>query len=158
MLNADVDTRPPSDYRVAPALAARLVGLSLAVVGLLVFVVTVLVVAAGLDPVALLVVAGLGVLGAGLVAWYAGTRARVVHLDDLGYRVRFVRGVGVPSARWADVVDATRQQVAGSRCLVLRLRDGRSTTIPVEVVAASPEELTEDVVTRLEAAGGARWK
>ncbi|GAA2132571.1 hypothetical protein GCM10009843_37290 [Nocardioides bigeumensis] len=158
MLNADVDTRPPSDYRVAPALAARLVGLTLAVVGLLVFVVTVLVVAAGLDPLALLVVAGLGVLGAALVAWYAGTRARVVHLDELGYRVRFVRGVGVSSARWADVVDATRQHVAGSRCLVLRLRDGRTTTIPVEVVAASPDALTEDVVTRLEAAGGARWK
>jgi hypothetical protein len=158
VLNADVDSLPPSDYRVAPALAARLVGLSLAVVGLLVFVVTLLVVTAGLPALALLATAVVGVAAAGLLAWYAGTRARVVHLDDLGFRVRHVRGVGVASARWADVVDATRQQVAGSRCLVLRLRDGRTTTIPVEVVAATPEQLTEDVVTRLERAGGARWK
>ena len=43
-----------------------------------------------------------------------------------------------PAARWPDVRDAGPQFVAGSACVVLRLRDGRTTTIPVEVAGRRP--------------------
>ena len=87
------------------------------------------------------VVVGVAVVGVAAVAaagWWATRRAVVVHLDDAGYRVRFVRGVGAPAARWPDVRDAGPQFVAGSACVVLRLRDGRTTTIPVEVAGRRP--------------------
>jgi hypothetical protein len=73
----------------------------------------------------------------------------VVHLDDTGYRVRFVRGVGAPAARWPEVLEAGPQFVAGSACVVLRLRDGRTTTIPVEALAGDREVFARDVRDRL---------
>ena len=150
MFNADVAFDNASDYRVAPALAVRLVGLTLATVGVLVFVATLLVAVAGYGATLLLVVALVGVAGAGGLAWWLGTRARVVHLDELGYRVRFVRGAGVAAARWADVQTVERHAIAGSDCMVLRLRDGRSTTIPLDVVAGEDRAFAQDVHRRLE--------
>ena len=88
------------------------------------------------------------------LAWWLGTRARVVHLDELGYRVRFVRGAGVAAARWADVQTVERHAVAGSDCMVLRLRDGRTTTIPLEVVAGEDRAFAQDVHRRLERSRG----
>jgi hypothetical protein len=150
VFNADVASDGSSDYRVAPALAARLVGLTLALVGVLVFVATLLVAVAGYGAPLLLVVAVVGVAGAGGLAWWLGTRARVVHLDELGYRVRFVRGAGVAAARWADVQTVERHAIAGSDCMVLRLRDGRTTTIPLDVVAGEDRAFAQDVHRRLE--------
>ena len=150
MFNADVASDNASDYRVAPALAVRLVGLTLATVGVLVFVATLLVAVAGYGATLLLVVALVGVAGAGGLAWWLGTRARVVHLDELGYRVRFVRGAGVAAARWADVQTVERHAVAGTDCMVLRLRDGRTTTIPLEVVAGEDRAFAQEVHRRLE--------
>ena len=49
--------------------------------------------------------------------------------------MRFVRGAGVKQARWGDVDDAVTADVAGAPCVVLRLKDGRTTSIPVEVLA-----------------------
>ena len=150
MFNADVASDNASDYRVAPALAVRLVGLTLATVGVLVFVATLLVAVAGYGAALLLVVALVGVVGAGALAWWLGTRARVVHLDELGYRVRFVRGAGVPRRGGQTCRRVERHAVAGSDCMVLRLRDGRTTTIPLEVVAGGPDapDSPQDVATR----------
>jgi hypothetical protein len=154
VFNADVASDDSSDYRFAPALAVRLVGLTLATVGLLVFLTTVLVALTGYGAALLLVVAVVGLVAAGGLGWWLGTRARVVHLDELGYRVRFVRGAGVAAARWADVQTVERQAIAGSDCMVLHLRDGRTTTIPLEVVAGEDRAFAQDVHRRLERSRG----
>ena len=149
MFNATVPADAPSDYRVAPALAARLLGLALALVGVLVFVAALVVALLELPVATIIAVAVLGVAAVGLAGWWAVRRAYVVHLDEQGYRVRYVRGAGTTAARWSDVQDAGARTVADTSCLVLRLRDGRTTTIPFEVVAVDPPTLVRDVTDRL---------
>jgi hypothetical protein len=94
--------------------------------------------------VVVLAVVGVFALGAALVRrWY------VVRLDDVGYTVRFVRGAGARAARWDDVQDVVTATVAGARCVVVRLRDGRSTTIPVDLIEGDSEEFVRAVGRRL---------
>lgn len=137
------------NYGLAPQLRARLMGIFLATVGVTLLVVTVVVVAFDLpgdvlSAVVILTVVGVFVLGFLLVRrWY------VVQVDDIGYRVRFVRGAGETNARWADVEDLATSEVHGSRCLVIRLRDGRSTTIPVDLIEGDREELVDELKRRL---------
>jgi len=150
LFNAVVTSDAVSDYRVAPVLAARLFGVALGLVGLLVFGVSVVVAVARLPVWPVAAVAAVGVLAVAVAGWWVTRHARVVRLDDIGYQVHFVRGAGAPSARWADVVDAGTRTVAGSPCVVLRLRDGRTTTIPVDVLAADRERFSADVRARLE--------
>ena len=140
----------PTDYRLSPQLAARLLGFVLAMVGLLVCVATVLIDVLALPLGTLGAVALLAlvtVLGAG--AWLT-RRTYVVRLTEEGYRVRFVRGAGVAQGRWTDVDDAVTAEVAGSPCLVLRRRDGSTTTIPVEVLSGSRDDFVRDVQAHLQ--------
>ena len=100
------------------------------------------------------VVAALG-LAAVLVAGHLLTRrAYVVRLDEDGYQVRMVRGAGVRAARWTEVEDAVTASPRGVDCVVLRLRDGRTTTIPVQVLAADREAFVRDVRAHLERGSG----
>jgi hypothetical protein len=46
--------------------------------------------------------------------------------------------------------------VAGARCVVLRLRDGRSTTIPVDVLAGDREEFVRTLQRLLDGGHGLR--
>lgn len=139
-----------SDYRLSPRLAARLVGAGLVVLAVVVFVTTAVVAVAGASPVVVMVVAVIGI-AAVLVAGHRLTRrAWVVRLDEHGYRVRLVRGAGVPAASWRDVEDAVTATPRGVRCVVLRLRDGRTTTVPVEVLAAEPDVFVRDVRAHLD--------
>ncbi len=149
MFNATVPSPAVSDYRVSPSLAARLLGLGIALVGVLVFVATAVVAVLTLSIWIVVGVALVGLAAVMAAGWWATQRAVVVHLDDTGYRVRFVRGVGVPAARWPDVLDAGPAFVADSPCVVLRLRDGRTTTIPVEALAGDREAFARDVRDRL---------
>ena len=66
-----------------------------------------------------------------------------------GYRIQWVRGVGTASGRWKDVEDAVTTTVADAPVVVLRLRDGRTTTIPVEVLATDREEFVRDLQRHL---------
>lgn len=146
----------PSDYRLSRPLAARMLGVLLAAVGLVVVVLTLAV--AFLDlPVGFLTA---GVLGAAL-AVLAGSlfltrRSTVVRLDETGYRVRMVRGAGTTEARWTDVEDVATAHIAGEPCVVLRLRDGRTTTIPVRMLAADREEFVRDLQRHLDEGHGYR--
>lgn len=146
-LPPDLDT--VQSFGLAPALRARLMGSALVGLGVLLLVVTVLVYLSGLPldvltVVVVLAVVGVFALGAALVRrWY------VVRLDDVGYTVRFVRGAGVRAARWDDVQDVVTATVAGARCVVVRLRDGRSTTIPVDLIEGDSEEFVRAVGRRL---------
>ncbi|MGN6782732.1 MAG: hypothetical protein ACTHJH_14640 [Marmoricola sp.] len=144
-----VDDPTVETFGLAPALRARLMGSALVGLGVLLVVVTVLVYLTGLPldvltVVVVLAVVGVFALGAALVRrWY------VVRLDDIGYAVRFVRGAGVHTARWDDVADVSTGTVAGARCVLLRLRDGRTTTIPVDLVEGDSEEFVRSVGRRL---------
>lgn len=142
-------------YALAPAFRARFMGVALVLLGVLLVLATIAVTLSGLTldiMSAVVVLAVVFIFGFG--AWLG--RIKVLTLEDVGYRVRAVRGVGTPSARWADVHDVQTAAVAGSRCLVLRLRDGASSTIPVDVLAGDSEELVREIQRRLDRAHGKR--
>lgn len=147
---ASAAAAPATDYRLSPQLAARLLGLVLAAVGVLVCGGTVLVAVLSLPAGAVGVLALLALVTVfGCGAWLT-RRTYVVRLTAEGYRVRFVRGVGVARGRWVDVDDAVTADVAGSPCVVLRRRDGSTTTVPVELLAGSPDSFVRDVQARLQ--------
>lgn len=145
-----------SDYRFSGPLVLRLLGVGLAVVGVLVLALAALTAAVGL-PSALLdagvVLAAAGVVALGLVA----TRGPVVvRLDETGYRIRFVRGAGVRQGIWKDVEDVAAVVVAGERCVVLHLRDGRTSTVPVGLLAGRSEDFVDDLRDHLNRGHGYR--
>jgi len=146
----------PSDYRLSQPVVVRMMGALLAVLGVVVLLMTLgvgllgvpnVVLSVGIVLVALLLLAGGFALTRGIT---------VVRLDDAGYRVRFVRGAGVQQARWTDVEDVVATTVAGERCVVLRLRDGRTTTLPVRLLATSPEAFVKDLQGHLNRGHGYR--
>ncbi|HEY0903388.1 MAG TPA: hypothetical protein VGE14_05825 [Marmoricola sp.] len=146
----------PREYGLAPALRARLMGSFLGVIGLVLLVMTVVVAVAGLHPdllTGLVVLSVLGVIG---LSFLLGRRRYVVRLDATGYRVRFVRGVGVEQARWTDVEDLTTAVVSGTECVVLRLRDGRTSTVPVNLIEGDREEFVDELQRFLDAGHGYR--
>ena len=134
-----------TDYRLAPPVMARLVGAYLIVLAVLLLVVTAVAAVADLNADLIVVVLALGLLGLFGLAWWLRSRLVVVRLTDAGYRVRMVRAAGVTEARWSEVEDLVAATPRGVECLVLRLRDGRTTTIPVELVAADKDELARVV-------------
>ena len=147
-----------SNYRFAAPFIVRMMGIGLVAVGVLVLVWAGLAVALSLPGVLLstgllvAVVLWLLVLG-GVVALRRGD---VVRLDEAGYRVRFVRGAGVRQAPWKDVEDVTAPTVEGQRCVLLRLRDGRTTTVPVDVLAGSSDAFVKDLQQHLNRGHGYR--
>lgn len=131
-------------------------GFYLAGLGVLVFIATAAVGLLSL-PVAVLTSAVVFAVVAVFVGGFVLTRKlTVVRLDDAGYRVRLVRGAGVMQARWTDVEDVVATVVAGERCVVLRLRDGRTTTIPVRALAASADDFVRDLQQHLNRGYGYR--
>jgi len=149
-------TPEPTTYALSPTVVARFVGLGLVLLAVLMFIGTALV--AGLDlPADLLVVLLLvGVVGVGTLAWWLRNRAWVLRCTAEGYAVRLVRGAGVTQARWTDVEDAVTTTRHDVPCVVLRLRDGRTTTIPVGVLAVDKEQFVRELQARLQAARGLR--
>lgn len=147
-----------SSYRFAAPFIVRMTGVGLVAVGVLVLVLAGLVAALSLPEAVLsagllvAVVLCLVVLG-GLAAL---RRRDVVRLDETGYRVRYVRGAGVRQAPWKDVEDVTAPTVEGQRCVVLRLRDGRTTTLPVDVLAGSADAFVRDLQQHLNRGHGYR--
>jgi hypothetical protein len=147
-----------SSYRFAPPFIVRMTGVALAAVGVLVLVLAGLVAALSLPEAVLsagLLVAV--VLCLVVLAGLAALRRRdVVRFDETGYRVRYVRGAGVRQAPWKDVEDVTAPTVEGQRCVVLRLRDGRTTTMPVDVLAGSADAFVRDLQQHLNRGHGYR--
>lgn len=146
----------PSDYRLSAPFAVRMMGIVLAFAGLLVLVTAVLVALLEWPTAVLsvvLVAAVLGLLAAGLVLT---RRATVVRLDETGYTVRLVRGAGVRTGRWKDVEDVVARTIEGARCVVLRRRDGSTTTIPVGILAAPADEFVRDLQQHLNRGHGYR--
>jgi hypothetical protein len=144
-----------SGYRLAPALAARLVGVVLVVVAVLVLVTTVLVAVLAGPLWVVLAVAAVG-LAATLATALAVRRVPVLVTGEDGYRVRWVRGAGVRAAGWRDVSDAVAASPGGIDCVVLRLREGGTTSIPVDAVAADRDELVRSIREHLKRGEGLR--
>ena len=145
-----------SDYRFAPALTARLMGWALVGLAFVVLAGTVTALVLDLPSVVLLVLV-LAVLGAiALLARRLRTREFAVRFTDEGYQVRHIRGVGVPAARWKDVEDAVTTTAHGSPCVVLRLRNGSTTTIPVDALAVDRDQFVRDVRDHLKRGHGLR--
>jgi hypothetical protein len=142
-----------SGYRLAPHMAARLVGLLLVVVAGLVVLLTVVSAVLRWSPW-VIVGSGAGLVAVAVAVASALLRVEVVSLDDEGYRVRLVRGAGVTSARWADVTEAVAASPRGIDCLVIRLRDGGTTTIPVTALAADRSVFATEVRGYLRRAEG----
>lgn len=145
-----------SDYRLAPVIGARFLGALLVLVALVLAVLTLLV--AVLDwPAGLLVgAAAAGLLAVLVAGWLLLRVVPVVRLGPDGYRVRLLPRTGATAAAWTEVTEAVAASPGGTPVVVIRLRDGRSTTIPVQVLAADREEFARDVRRHLEDGSGLR--
>ena len=146
----------PHDYRFAQAFTVRLVGLGLLVLALAMFAGTAVVAVAGLNGDLLVVLLAVGVSGVFGLAWWLRNRAFVLRAEEDGYVVGPVRGAGVKRARWVDVAEAATASPRGVDCLVLRLRDGGSTSIPVAALAVDREDFVRQMQRRLRAGQGYR--
>jgi hypothetical protein len=138
------------DYRLAPLVTARFVGLYLMLLAVLVFAATGVVFATGWSGDLLLVLALIGLIGLGGAGWWLRTRAYVMRAAPDGYTVRMVRGAGVKAARWTQVEDAVTTTIHDEPCVVLRLKDGGTTTIPVSVLAVDNEQFVVELQQHLQ--------
>lgn len=145
-----------SDYRLAPALGARFLGALLVLLALVLAVLTLLVVV--LDwPVGVLVgAAAAGLLAVAVAAWLVLRALPVVRFTADGYRVRMIRAAGTTAAGWREVTEAVTTTVGSTPVVVIRLRDGGSTTIPVQALAADREEFARDLQRHLQGGSGLR--
>ncbi|MCW2765313.1 MAG: hypothetical protein JWO11_1272 [Nocardioides sp.] len=145
-----------SDYRLAPLVVARFVGMSLVALALVMFAGTALVATLDLPGDLLVALLALGVVGVFTLAWWLRSRAYVVRFGPDGYRVRMIRGAGVLRASWKDVEDAATASPRGIPCVVLHLVDGRTTTIPVDALVADREAFVRDLQDHLQRGQGLR--
>lgn len=145
-----------SDYRLAPLVVARFVGMSLVALAVLMFVGTALVATLGLPGDLLVVLLLVGVVGVFVLAWWLRSRAYVVRLATDRYRVRLVRGAGVTEALWKDVENVATAEPRGIPCVVLHLLDGRTTSIPVAALDADREAFVRDLRDHLQRGQGLR--
>ena len=146
----------PVELALAPALRARLLGTGLVAIGVVVALGVLVTWLTGLPAAfvsGLVVLAAVGVVALGLLA---GVRRWVVRLDDTGYRFRALRTAQAKAARWTDVLDLQTAIVSGTRCVVLRLRDGRTTTLPVDAIEGDPTALVELLTEHLDRGHGYR--
>jgi hypothetical protein len=145
----------PTAYRLSARTQLRLVGAVLVLSGLLVLL---LVAGVVLLPVpgAILTVAVVLAVVAVLATTLTVRSVDVVRLEKSGYRVRLLRGAGVRQAGWKDVEDVVATTVAGERCVQVRLRDGRSTIIPVDLLAGRTDDFVRDLQQHLNTGHGYR--
>ncbi len=135
----------PIYYRLSRPVVARLVGLGVVALAVLVFVATAVVALADLTPDVLVAVVVLGVAALAAGAWWLRSRAYVLRAAVDCYRIGLVRAAGVREARWNQVEDAITATPHGVPCVVLRLRAGGTTTIPVGVLAVDREDFVREL-------------
>jgi hypothetical protein len=146
----------PVDFAMAPALRARLLGTGLVAIGTVVVLGVLIAWLADLPTVVVSGLVALAVVGVLVLGLLVGVRHWVLRLDEHGYRVRALRSAEAKSARWTDVLDLGATTVAGHRCVVLRLRDGRTTTLPVEVIEGGSTALAQTLAEHLDRGHGYR--
>lgn len=151
---------PPQDgpvvYRLGSAVTARLLGLALMLAAVLVVLASAVVALAGLGFGVVAGVLALALLGVLALGWWLRARAYVVRCEPEGYRIGLVRGAGVKQERWSAVEDAVAAAPRGVPAVVLRLRDGRTTTIPVGLLAVDRDDFVRQVQRHLQHGQGLR--
>lgn len=153
--NGGVSSQPELklELGLAPAIRARILGVLLIISSVLLIVVSV--VAAALHIPTLLVVAIVLVMLVLIAAAVAVPgRWPVFQADVISYRLRLVRGAGVAQGRWRDVEGLATATQDGEHLVVLQLRDGRSTVIPVRLLGIDKEEFVDRLQEILDAANG----
>jgi hypothetical protein len=140
---------PATTYRLAPALGVRLVGRTLVTLAVLVALTTVLGTLTGLGWRLAGWVTACGIVFVGLWAWYLLRRAWAVRLTGEGYAVRLLAGVGVAAAPWSAVDEVVAASPGGRPCLEVRLRDGRTTRLPMAALGGDPDAFARDVRRRV---------
>jgi hypothetical protein len=143
-------------FALAPALRARLLGTGLVAIGSVLLIAMLLTWLADLPGAVVSGLVVLGVVGVVTLALLVGVRRWVLRLDEHGYRVRALRSAEVRSARWTDVLDLQATTVAGQRSVVLRLRDGRTTTLLVDAIEGDSTRLVEAISEHLDRGHGYR--
>jgi len=146
----------PVDYALAPALRVRLLGAGLVAIGVVVAVGVLISWATGLPSAVISGLVVLAALGAVTLALLLGVRHWVLRLDDTGYRVRVLRTAEARSARWTDVLDLQTGTVGGARAVTLRLRDGRTTALPVDALEGDATALVNALTAHLDRGHGYR--
>jgi hypothetical protein len=91
-----------------------------------------------------------GLVGLLVTGWWLRSRAYILRAAPDGYTVRMVRGAGVKAARWTQVEDAVTTTVRDVPCVVLRLKDGGTTTVPVSVLAVDREQFVRELQEHLQ--------
>jgi hypothetical protein len=123
-------------------------------IALVLLAVTVIVMAFNVNDIVILVMVVLVPVTVAVLASFLSKRFYVLRVDEIGYQTRFVGGVGAKQARWVDVLDLGVVTIEDARCAQFRLRDGRLTTIPVDLLQTDPEALVREFQRRLTAATG----
>ncbi len=144
------------DFALAPALRMRVLGTGLVALGAVVCLGAVAGWLLGLSAAVVSGLVVLAVIGTVVLGFLVGIRHWVLRLDAHGYRVRGLRSAQARSARWTDVLDLQATTVRGSRCVTLRLRDGRTTTLPVDVLEGDVATLTSELSAHLDRGHGYR--
>lgn len=148
----DVSTQASAEpvfYRLAPHVQARLLGVAVVCLAVLVFAGTAVVIAAKIDFAWMFLPVLVGLVAVFAFGWWLRTKAYVMRASKQGYRVAFVRGSGVKEARWADVKEAVTSSPHGVPCLELRLKKGGATTIPVGIMEIDREEFVRELQRHL---------
>ncbi len=137
-----------SYYRMAPIMAARLLGLALVVFAVVAFVATIAVTFAGGDIRAVVIAVLVLVLLTAAATWFSIKAGWIVRADSVGYRVRMLRGAGARSAPWSSVTNISTAFVKDVPTLVLTLDDGRTTSIPTTILAIDKEQFVRELRAR----------
>lgn len=143
-------------YHLAPSVRVQLMGALLVVAGVVVVLVGLLVHLLGLPSLVLAVVMVLAAVAVVAGGWAVVRRRPVLTLDERGYRVGVLRSAGAREAGWRDVEDLVVTTLSGHDCVVLRLRDGRTTTVPVRTLDTPPDDLVRDLSAHLDRGHGYR--
>ena len=144
------------DFALAPALRARLLGTGIVAIGAVVVIGGLAAWLADLSSAVVTGLVALALVELVVLNLLVGIRHWVLRLDAQGYRVRVLRSAEAKSARWSDVLDLQAATVGGNRCVVLRLRDGRTTTLPVDVLEGDTATLTQALSDHLDRGHGYR--
>ncbi|MBA2443718.1 MAG: hypothetical protein H0V49_00065 [Nocardioidaceae bacterium] len=80
----------------------------------------------------------------------------VLRLTTEGYAISLVRGAGVKAAPWSEVASVATQPVGGATSLVITLRNGRTSIMPLSLLGAQQATAQGDVRVRLNSAHGYR--
>ncbi|MFC6341370.1 hypothetical protein ACFP8W_05235, partial [Nocardioides hankookensis] len=109
-----------------------------------------------LSVLVLLVAAVVGVAAVFVAGHLVTRRIPVVRMDATGYRVRMVRGAGAHEASWPEVQEAVTATPQGLPVVVIRLTDGRTSTIPVTLLDVDREQFARDLQAHLRKGQGLR--